>query len=722
MNDVSIGFSVPVWLAILIIVAGFAFAWWSYRTTLPPVSPARRRTLIALRTVGITLLLLALFELILSSVGVQTEDPLVMAAFDNSESMTLTGTGDTRIAEAKAGMEMLFESDLSDRILPFRVSDSVRRFSPAALDSIASAAGPETNISALFDVASDSIRSRNLGAIVLFTDGRYNSGPNPAFEAERLGLPVFVVGLGDSVEPRDLSMEQLFTNELAYVGTEQPVQIRIRSAGYDQRTAQLVLRDDNGVVAQQQITILPGVNEYTASFLWTPKSEGTARLTASVQQFDDELTGRNNAQSSLVKVRSNKRRYLMISGSPNPDFAFLRRRLSRNPEVELVTFVQRNGSAFLEGNLSPSSFQDAETVVLIDYPTRESKPETVAMIASAVRRGNIPLLTILGANVDYQKLATLEDLLPVRIGRSRPNESQVFTDITPTGQSHPATGFSDSGAWSRMPPIFKSETTFSIRPEAELLATARIGSSPLDEPLIVSRKLGKSRSLMITGYGIWRWDLIGEGQAAAGGREELDVLDNFAQATLRWLAVREEEQQVRIETSKEIYNLGESVRFLGQVYDESYQPLNNAEVRVRIDGPEGPTELTLAPGGSGRYEGILSNLPAGDYRFNGQATVGGETIGSDAGRFVIDEIGIEFVQTSMNVAFLRALAERTGGKFYTFDQLGTLADDIEEHRKFAPRSIERAEEWSMRESIWFLIAALACFAVEWFIRKRSGML
>ena len=356
MNDVSIGFSVPVWLAILIIVAGFAFAWWSYRTTLPPVSPARRRTLIALRTVGITLLLLALFELILSSVGVQTEDPLVMAAFDNSESMTLTGTGDTRIAEAKAGMEMLFESDLSDRILPFRFSDSVRRFSPAALDSIASAAGPETNISALFDVASDSIRSRNLGAIVLFTDGRYNSGPNPAFEAERLGLPVFVVGLGDSVEPRDLSMEQLFTNELAYVGTEQPVQIRIRSAGYDQRTAQLVLRDDNGVVAQQQITILPGVNEYTASFLWTPKSEGTARLTASVQQFDDELTGRNNAQSSLVKVRSNKRRYLMISGSPNPDFAFLRRRLSRNPEVELVTFVQRNGSAFLEGNLSPSSF------------------------------------------------------------------------------------------------------------------------------------------------------------------------------------------------------------------------------------------------------------------------------------------------------------------------------------------------------------------------------
>ncbi|MGE3801622.1 MAG: hypothetical protein AB7H80_11430 [Candidatus Kapaibacterium sp.] len=706
----------------MIIVAGFAFAWWSYRKTLPPVAPARRRTLIALRTLGITLLLLALFELLISSVGYRTEDPILLAAFDNSESMTLLGSSDSRIAEARSGMRMLFESELASQMLPFSFSDSIQSFPSSALDSVASAKGSETNIANLFDLASDSIRSRNLGAIVIFTDGRYNSGPNPAFDAERLGLPVYVVGLGDSVEPRDISIEQLFTNDIAYVGSEQPVQVRIRSAGYDQRPAELILQDDNGVVARQPVTILPGVNEYTANFLWTPRTEGTARLKASIQNFDDELTGRNNSQSSLVRVKSNKRRYIMISGSPNPDFAFMKRRLQNNPEVELLTFVQRDGTSFLEGTLSPASFNDAETVVLIDYPTKESNRTTVEMIASTIRRGNIPLLTILGGNVDYEKLTIIEDLLPVKLGRTRTNETQVFTDITPSGENHPATGFSDSGAWSRMPPIFKSETTFSLRPESEMLATARIGSSRLDEPLIVSRKVGKSRSLMVVGYGIWRWDLIGEGKAAAAGREELNVLDNFANSTLRWLAVREDEQQVKITTSKKIYNLGESVRFLGQVYDESYQPVNNAAVKVQIEGPNGSTELTLAPSGSGRYEGILSGLPAGDYRFSGDANVGDKKIGSDAGRFVIDEVGIEFIQTSMNVSFLRALAERTGGKFYTVNQLGSLVEDIRQNKKFTERSIEQNEEWSMRESIWFLIAALLCFSVEWFIRKRSGML
>jgi len=712
----------PVWLAVIIIIAGFSFAWWSYKTTIPPVSSSRRWGLILLRTSGITLLLLTLFELLISSTAIKTEDPVIVAGLDNSESMGLSGTDTSRIAEGKEGMTLLFNSGFRNQLLLLEFSDSARSFLPSALDSVARAKGIETNLSPPFDLLSDSIRRRNIGGIVLFTDGRYNSGPNPSFDAERLGVPVFAVGLGDSVEPRDLSLDQLFTNEIAYINTEQPVQVRVRSFGYDQRPAELVLRDDNGVVAREQIILLPGNNEYSTTFTWTPQTEGTVRLIANIEAFSDELTQRNNAQSSFVKVRSNKRRYVMISGSPNPDFSFLKRRLTRNPEIELATYVQRDGKSFLEGGLSRASFKDAETVVLVDYPTKESSIETVDMIATTTRNRNLPLLTVLGANVDYEKLARLESLLPVKIGRARANESQVFTDITPTGREHPATRLSDSTAWSAMPPIFRSETTFTPRPESDVLATARIGSSRLDEPLIVSRRLGKARSLMVTGYGIWRWDLIGEGKAEALGREQIDVLDNFTQATMRWLGVREEEQQVKIQSSKKIYSLGESVRFLAQVYDESYQPVNNAEVTVRIEGSTEPLELTLSLAGSGRYEGILSNLPRGDYRFSGNAKVGEKEIGSDAGRFVVEEIGIEYIQSSMNVAFLRSLAERTVGKFYTFDQIGSLLDDIKNHKSFAPRSMEVDDEWAMRESLWILLAALAAFAIEWFIRKRSGML
>lgn len=722
MSNVSIGFSVPVWLAIIIILAAFGFAVWSYRTTLPPVSPMRRRTLVLLRTLGVTLLLLAFFETVLSSLTVSAEEPQIVIALDNSESMTLGGIDTTRIEEGRSIFRTLLESDLGGTALSMLFSDSARPVSPAALDSAARANGPETNLSLPFAMTADSTRRRNIRAIVLMSDGRYNAGINPTYDAERLDLPVYTIGLGDSVEPKDLAIGQLFTNEIAYIGSEQPIQVRVRSAGFTESRAQLVLRDDNGVVAREEMYILPGTNEYTANFTWTPKQEGTARLTAEIESPGGELTLKNNRRTGLVQVRSNKRRYLVISGSPNPDFAFLKRHLSRDKDIEVVTYVQRDGDTFLEGTLNAASFKDAETVVLVDYPTRESATKIVDLIGETVRSRNLPLMTILGGNVDYEKLRRLENLLPVRIGTPRANETQVFTAISPAGQENPITRLSDSTAWSAMPPIFRSETQLTARPEAEVLATARLGATRLDEPLIVSRKLGKSRSLLVAGYGVWRWELIGEGKAEATGAEGAGVLENFVGNSLRWLAVRDEEQQVRIRPGKEIYNLGETVRLFGQVYDESYQPLDNAEVNVKIEGGGKSYGITLAPSGNGRYEGTLSNLPAGDYRFNGTATAGGRTIGSDAGRFIIDEIGLEFTQTSMNAPLLRSLAERTGGKFYTADQAGSLLDDIRAHEGFRPKSLESETEFSLRESIWFLIAALAFFALEWFIRKRSGML
>ena len=234
MNDISIGFSIPVWLAILIIIAGFAFAWWSYQRTVPPVSSPRRWTLILLRTTGITLLLLALFELLVSSTAIKTEAPQIVAGLDNSESMSLRGIDTSRISEAKEGMKMLFASRFQDDLLSLSFSDSAQPFLPSSLDSVAIAKGVETNLSRPFDLLSDSIHRRNIGALVLFTDGRYNSGPNPAFDAERLGVPVFAVGLGDSVEPRDLILDQLFTNEIAYINhrttsTGSPSLIRVQS-------------------------------------------------------------------------------------------------------------------------------------------------------------------------------------------------------------------------------------------------------------------------------------------------------------------------------------------------------------------------------------------------------------------------------------------------------------------------------------------------------------
>src|SRR5690606_32230888 len=152
------------------------------------------------------------------------------------------------------------------------------------------------------------------------------------------------------------------------------------------------------------------------------------------------------------------------------------------------------------------------------------------------------------------------------------------------GENSPITRVRGMDEWSELPPIFRTETSVRARPESEVLATARLGSINLDDPLIVSRRLGRSRSLAVLGYGIYRWQLLGEGPRAARGENAPGVLEDFIGNALRWLAVRDEEKQVRIVTSKQLYTLGEPVRVLAQVYDASFNPLSDAEVAVTVQG------------------------------------------------------------------------------------------------------------------------------------------
>lgn len=722
VNGTTVALSASPWIVLLVILAAFAFAYVTYRRTLPPVRPARRWTLTLLRTIGIGLLLVALFEPILSRLRVTVEEPEVVVAIDNSQSMRLKGTDSSRIAEARELARRLESSPLAERSIFTLFTDTALAVTPPLPYGRIDAGGAATRIDAPFALAADSLRRKNIRAIVVMSDGRYNAGSNPLFEAEKLGVPVYAVGLGDSVEPRDLSVQEIFTNEIAYVGAQLPVEVRAKSAGFDGGTATITLHDDAGVIASQTIRLAPGTNDYTASFTYTPRREGIAKLRAQISTAPGELTERNNARSAFVKVKSNRRRYVLVAGAPSPDVAFIRRQLEQAAEIQVKTFVQKGGgSEFIEGKLDEGAFREAEAVILVGFPTAASSDAAIATIRTAAERGNIPLLFVAGDHVDPAKLRPLEPLLPVTFGATRGTEMLIFGDPTPSGGTSPIMHGIDPASWNSLPPIYRTETSTQARPESEVLATVRLGNTHLDEPLIVARRLGRSRSMAILGYGIYRWQLLGEGLRASRGESGSGLLGSLLSNSLRWLATREEQKQVRIVTSKQLYDLGEPVRFLGQVYDESYNPIPEADVTVTVEGGGRRYPLSLAPAGNGRYEGTLNGLPAGDYSFNGRATASGREVGTDMGRFSVGEVGLEYLQPSMNAELMRSLATRTGGRFYTWRTAGSLLEDIRNNRGFSPRSIEGRDDVPLWSYPWLLAIALGAFALEWIIRKRSGM-
>jgi hypothetical protein len=160
------------------------------------------------------------------------------------------------------------------------------------------------------------------------------------------------------------------------------------------------------------------------------------------------------------------------------------------------------------------------------------------------------------------------------------------------------------------------------------------------------------------------------------------------------------------------------------VYNASAEPVNSAQVIVITRQGERTIETELKPLGNGRYEGSVDGLTTGDYTFTAVAHADGLQLGEDKGRFSVGNLNLEFQDTRMNPQILRQIADAAGGEYFTAGNAGVpgLAASILSQSSFAPRTVVRTNDvelWNWRYTLAMIVLLVS---VEWFVRKRSGML
>jgi hypothetical protein len=188
------------------------------------------------------------------------------------------------------------------------------------------------------------------------------------------------------------------------------------------------------------------------------------------------------------------------------------------------------------------------------------------------------------------------------------------------------------------------------------------------------------------------------------------------------LTTRDDNRPVKVVPSKDAYTQGELVEFTAQVYDASANPIENAQVKIAARSQQGEFETLLHPTGNGRYEGSLDGLSEGDYTFRASASMDGQSLGDDRGRFTVGELNLEFQDTRMNVQLLRQLAASSGGKYFSPMEADGLVNTLSALPTFTSRQIQRAESFELWNWKYMLALVVLVLATEWFVRKRSGML
>ena len=76
----------------------------------------------------------------------------------------------------------------------------------------------------------------------------------------------------------------------------------------------------------------------------------------------------------------------------------------------------------------------------------------------------------------------------------------------------------------------------------------------------------------------------------------------------------------------------------------------------------------------------------------------------------------------MNVDLLKRLAYSAKGDFYFVDNYSGLKSKIEKIISSESKDKVSVSEVNLWSNKWIMIIIICLFAIEWFIRKRAGML
>ena len=564
--------------------------------------------------------------------------------------------------------------------------------------------------------------------------------------------PLTVYGVGVAESLADLAVEDVAVGGFAFIRAPFPLRAVISGPGFEGRRVPVTLTCDGSLVARKTVT-LDAEGRAEAQFSVTPKEVGRHTYEVALPADQADAIPSNNSQAVVVRVVRDRMRVLQVCGSPSMDQKFLRRFLKQDPAVDLVSFFilrthEDMGAGYDDDELALIPFpydrlfsEDLWSFDLIIFQNFDYEPyfswnsqRLLANIADYVRQGGAFVMVGGDRSFDlgkYQETA-IADILPVALGAGgeAADVAAFLPVLTEAGRRHPVTALAGDAAesallWEGLSAL--DGLNLSRGPAAGaavLLAHPSLRARGEPMPVLAVKRVGQGRSMAFMGDSSWRWAFA----EAARGKGNQTYL-RFWKNAMRWLVGDPEAQQVRVETSRENYRVGEEVRAVVRVRDVAFQPRAGVAVRGVVQRPAMATAQAidselLADDGSfelrsdGNGEAIVSFVPKTPGAWRLQVRVAGqeEVSAFEGGTvFAVTAREPELSQIVPDMAFLAALAESAGGAYHAPGQAGAPLEDPQAGRQL--RELRETPLWDI-PLVPLLVGLFA--SLSWWVRRRGG--
>ncbi len=678
----------PWYFTLLCLLAGFLFAALLYTKDKKNADRGKGLlySLFALRFISVSLVCLLLLDFLMKQVVNDTEKPVIVFVQDNSTSMvSARDSADIRTAYLKDLRSML--DQLSDKyeVNSYLFDNTLR--SGSSYDF----SGKETDLSqALKDIAND-YANRNVGAVILASDGIYNKGVNPVYAAARSNYPVYTIALGDTTPLRDVWIQALRHNQVSYLGNGFPVEVVVNATDLKGKDVTISVSQNGQVKKTQELKI--GSDHYsgTFNFILDADKPGVQKYNVVVSSPAEDKNKLNNAQSFVIDVIDNREKILLLCNAPHPDVAAIAQAIASNQGYETeVAQVQD-----FRKPLKPYSL-----VIL-----HQLQPNAISQkLLAELKNNNQPYWVIGLTPYDFiggLSVRTMSNKLADAEAVCR-KEFSLFTisdDLKNYIRELPALKCALAN--------YEAPTGFSM------LISQRIGVVDTDNPILVFGESNGVKKAAFLADGIWRWRL-----RDYADHQDHSRTNELINKTIQYLAVKADKSFFRVYTKK-IINENEPLDFTAEVYNQSYELITEPDVNVVIKDAKGKTYNYTFSKKQNNYVLNAGIFPAGEYTYEAKTKTGDQLL-TKSGVIIVKEIVAEKLNTVADHAILYQLSKQSGGKLFHRHDLEKLAKEIIDNEVIRPVTYSHKQLTDLLNLKWICLLIVMLLCMEWFLRKYNG--
>ena len=620
--------------------------------------------------------------------------------------------------------------------------------------------GSTTNLTSGLSFSVSTADKAGQGAVLLITDGQQNAGESAVEVAKVLAgkkMPVFALGTGSHVAPRDLAIVRTIVPDSVFHEDKVRGEIIIKEEVAAGLPYKITIKDGEKDVLEKPIELISeGKPSRSVPFEFPVKELAAERLKAnaggvkalavpldlkvSVSPIDGEKELTNNEARMRFRAVTQKRKILLVDGRPRWETRYLRNLYQRDEKWDVNAAIagMRGESGFVrtsesdnkegasdadkerakEGKFpgTKAELDGYELIIFGEVPKDLLKDEEKRWLADFVGKRGGAIIFLDGARGHLRQYGDtpLGPLLPVEYLDKPPTGLQSLGLTSRAAGLAPFALSNEIGTnaetWAKLP-LPKSVVGVKPLPGAEVLIDGEAAGGRI--PLGILRPFGAGKVYYHAFDDSWRW--------------RYEVADKYHVKFWNQIAsfVAEEpfamqDKFVSLDAGKLIYEPGAQVLIRARIRSGEGQPVTDAAVTAVLsrDGqPAAKIELTPAEGGL--YRGQTAALEPGSYEVTIESAAVPEGQIKVRTEFRVEASeNIERTLLSVNEDLLRQISLTSGGQYFREEQVDQLLKLLE---PMTAGTVQESET-SLLESGWWFALLVLLLTAEWLIRKRVGML